>query len=260
VFLRWEQGFGDTLQFCRYAQMVRQRGAKVVMSVQDPVLRLLKQLEPGIEIVGATEEPDRFDFQCALMSLPLVFGTTLETIPSKQSYLGADPDLAAQHAAHLPSRTGTRIGLVWSGGADHKSDRRRSSRFMQFSQLQPLFTADADWVCLQKEIRDSDTQAIQQATDVTFLVEKLTDFADTAAVIDQLDLVITIDTGVAHLAGAMGKPVWILLPFSAEWRWLSSGDSSPWYPSARLFRQPKIGDWSSVIERVRAELLKNGRS
>jgi len=251
VFLYWEQGLGDTVQFCRYAGLVQARGARVVMSVQDPLVRLLRQLEPRIEIMGADQEPAAFDLHCPLMSLPLAFATTLETIPSAPRYLAAIPELKAQWAARLPRGSRPRIGLAWSGSPAHPNDHNRS---MQPGQLQPLLSFDADWFCLQKEFRAGDAAAFRGCPRIAFLNEGVQDFADTAAVIDQLDLVIAVDTSVAHLAGALGKPVWILLPFSADWRWLLDRDESPWYPSARLFRQPRIDDWSSVIAQVTSEL------
>jgi tetratricopeptide (TPR) repeat protein len=256
VFLYWEQGLGDTIQFCRYAGLVQARGARVVMSVQDPLVRLLRQLEPQVEIIGANQVPSAFDFHCPLMSLPLALGTTRETIPSEPRYLVADPHLKTQWATRLPARTKPRIGLVWSGNAVHPNDHNRS---INLSLLQPLLSLDADWFCLQKEFRESDSATLRDNLQITLLDAELRDFADTAAVIDQLDLVIAVDTSVVHLAGALGKPVWLLLPFSSDWRWFLDREDSSWYSSARLFRQPQIGDWSSVIGRVKSEMASRFR-
>ena len=247
LFLYWEQGLGDTIQFCRYARLAQARGARVVMSVQDPLVRLLRQMEPPIEILGADQELDGFDFHCPLMSLPLAFGTSRETIPSMPRYLAADPALKAQWAGRLPGGARPRIGLAWSGNPIHPNDHNRS---MRLSALQPLLSMEAEWVCLQKELRPDDEAALAEGRPITFLADALKDFADTAAVIEALDLVITVDTAVAHLAGALGKPVWILLAFSADWRWPPDREESAWYPSARLYRQPRIDDWPSVIARV----------
>ncbi len=252
LFLYWEQGLGDTIQFCRYARLTLSRAARVVMSVQDPLVRLLRPMEPQIEIIGADQEPDDFDFHCPLMSLPLAFGTTGETIPSAPRYLAADPALKAQWAERLPPGPRPRIGLAWSGNPIHPNDHNRS---MTPALLQPLLSINADWFCLQKEIRAQDAETLEGFPKITLLGESLEDFADTAAVIEALDLVITVDTAVAHLAGALGKPVWILLPFSTDWRWSPDREESAWYSSARLYRQPRIDDWPSVIARVKADLI-----
>jgi Flp pilus assembly protein TadD len=251
VFLHWEQGLGDTIQFCRYAKLIQALGAHVTLSVQSPLVRLLRQLEPGVEIIGADRQPVSFDLHSPLLGLPKVFRTTLETIPRQQSYLQADPSLAASWRERLGPQRRPRIGLVWSGSPGFKNDHNRSLRF---NLLAPLLELDVDWISLQKELRPEDTVALTRLGKPAFYGDQLTDFADTAALTDQLDLVISVDTSVAHLAAAMGKPTWILLPFSPDWRWLLDRPDSPWYPSARLFRQPAIGDWGSVVEAVKAAL------
>jgi tetratricopeptide (TPR) repeat protein len=251
LFLHWEQGLGDTIQFGRYDKLLNARGARVVMSVQDPLYRLFKQSHSDIEIIGQDEAPAAFDYHCPLMSLPLAFATTPETIPARPSYLFADKVLRDAWNMQLPPKTTPRIGIVWSGGAKHKNDRYRS---IDLSILAPLLTADVHWISLQKELKEGDAAALRQYRHVEFYGEQLLDFAETAAVIDLLDLVITVDTGVAHLAGAMGKPVWILLPYNADWRWLLDRSDSPWYPSARLFRQDSARSWENVIAQVRDAL------
>ncbi|HLK25630.1 MAG TPA: tetratricopeptide repeat protein [Caulobacteraceae bacterium] len=251
VFLRYEQGLGDTLQFCRYAKLAHARGARVVMSVQDPLVRLLKQLEPQIEIIGEREMPAAFDLYAPLMSLPHAFGTTVETVPAEPRYLAGDPTLKARWRDRLPPRTRPRIGLVWSGNPKHKNDRNRS---IALGELEPLLSLDAEWVSLQKEVREGDAETLSRLGRIYALGPELGDFADTAALIDELDLVLTVDTSIAHLAGALGKPVWVLLPYGPDFRWLRQREDSPWYPSARLFRQASLGDWSPVIAKVRDEL------
>ncbi len=251
LFLWWEQGFGDTIQFCRYAKLAEARGAKVILAVQKSLHKLLKQISPTIAFVDLDDAPREFDYHCPLLSLPLAFGTTLATIPAQQPLLQADEELRVAWAARLPPKTRPRIGLVWSGRAEHKNDRNRS---MELRQLLPILSADADWICLQNEIREKDLAVLRQDGRMTFFGDELRDFSDTAAVIDLMDLVITVDTSVAHLAGAMGKPVWILLPHNPDWRWLIDRDDSPWYPSARLFRQQQIADWAGVIDRVKDRL------
>jgi hypothetical protein len=251
LFIHWEQGFGDTIQFSRFAKLAQARGARVVMAVQQPLCALLRGLGSAIRVVSPQEVPADCDYRCPTLSLPLALRTTLAAIPAEPSYLSADAELRAAWSARLAPKRRPRIGLVWSGSTKHKNDRNRS---MEFEQLLPLLDADAEWICLQREIRENDGAALRQDGRVAFFGDDLGDFSDTAALLDLMDLVITIDTSVAHLAGAMGKPVWILLPFNPDWRWLLDRDDSPWYPSARLFRQQRIGDWAAVVERVTGEL------
>jgi len=252
LFVHWEQGLGDTIQFCRYGKLLKSRGAKVVMSVQEPLYRLLRQMSPDIEIVKHDEVPAAFDYHCPMMSLPLAVGTTLEDLSSEQRYIFADGQLRKTWDVRLPPQTKPRIGIVWSGSAKHKNDRNRS---IDLPALAPLFSIDAHWISLQKELRHDKAALLQQLRQIVFYGDELSDFSDTAAVIDLLDLVITVDTSVAHLAGAMGRPVWILLPYNSDWRWLSGRDDSPWYPTARLFRQHDVRSWENVIARVHAALL-----
>lgn len=257
VFLHWEQGLGDTLQFCRYAKLLTARGAKVVMSVQEPLYGLLGQLGSGVQVIHQDEVPAAFDFHCPMMSLPLAFATTLHSIPSEDRYLVADDSLRRQWSTRLPPAARARIGLVWAGSKSHKNDRNRS---MDLSALARLFDTDAHWISLQKEVRDGDAAVLQQYPHFLRCGDDLRDFSDTAAVIDLLDLVITVDTSVAHLAGAMGKPVWIMLPFNSDWRWLVDRDDSPWYPTVRLFRQHDPRSWDNVISGLEAALESFVRS
>lgn len=244
ILLRAEQGLGDTIQFARYAPLLRADGARVTLAVQPPLRRLLATLAPGLEVVAARE--GGVDLGCPLLSLPLIFGTTLDTIPAPPRYLTAEEDLVAAWRARLPSDAKRRIGLVWSGNPKHRNDRNRS---LPLSVLEPLLDIDAHWISLQKDVPERDAETIERLT-LMRVNDGLRDFTDTAALIEALDLVIAVDTSVAHLAGALGKPVWILLPFSPDWRWLTGRDDSPWYPSARLFRQTAPADWAGVIRRV----------
>ncbi len=250
VFVHCEQGLGDTIQFYRYGKLLTQRGAKVVMSVQEPLCSLLRPIGPNIQILNAHEIPTAFDYHCPLMSLPLAFGTTLETVPSEPAYIVADAQRSKAWDTRLP-RTKLRIGIVWAGNAKHRNDRNRS---IALSALAPLLSADAQWISLQKELRAGDADLLAGLPQIARCGEELTDFSDTAALLDRLDLIITVDTSVAHLAGAMGKPVWILLAFNTDWRWLADRDESPWYPSARLFRQDELGSWDNVVARLGAAL------
>jgi tetratricopeptide (TPR) repeat protein len=258
LFIHWEGGFGDTLHFCRYAGVAAARGARVVLSVQDPLRRLLRTLGAGVEVIGSDAQPDAFDYHCPMMSLPLALGTTLETIPSAPRYLAADAAAVAAWRGRLAGLGGLRVGLCWAGNAlggnraARMLDRRRA---IPLAQLAPLAgVAGVQFVSLQKGDGAAQAAALPAGMALHDWTEELNDFADTAALIEALDLVITVDTSVAHVAGALGKPVWILNRFDGCWRWLLERDDSPWYPSARLFRQPAQGDWDGVIVAVVAAL------
>ena len=246
LFLYYEQGLGDTIQFSRYALLAAEQGAKVVLSVHDPLRRLFKDFDPRILVIGQKEEPSEFDLHCPLLSLPLAFGTKLETIPTwPEGYLKAPAEEVAAWAQRLPAGR-RRIGLAWSGSSLHYNDSLRS---ISLAKLTPLFQSGDVWVSLQKDPRDRDRPALE-ASGILDPTAELGDFADTAALMSALDLVITVDTSVAHLAGALGKPVWVMLPFAPDFRWLLRREDSPWYPSMRLFRQQRSGDWDGVIAKI----------
>jgi len=228
-----EQGFGDTIQFVRYVPMLEERGARVWLLCRAELARLL---EPIVAVVRSGEALPDYDFCCPLLDLPMLFGTRVGNIPSPIAYLRGE---TGGRKSEKP-----RIGLVWAGSPRHREDLRRS---MRFEQMKPLCTLpNIEWVNLQVG------PPAQQAEGSTVVGPgmALRDFTDTRAVIESLDLVITVDTAVAHLAGAMGKVVWVLLPKVPDWRWLLEREDSPWYPSMRLFRQPSWGDWDSVMKRV----------
>jgi tetratricopeptide (TPR) repeat protein len=248
ILLHAEQGFGDTLQFVRYVPRVAARGARVLLEVQAPLKSLLAAT-PGIAAIFAGGEPlPAFDYQCPLMSLPLAFGTALATIPADVPYVGAPPDRAARWRARLAAVPRPRIGLVWSGRPTHINDRNRS---IAPHRLLPLLAdPHAAFVGLQRDVRPEDEAVLRAHARILDIGSELIDFADTAAAIAELDLVISVDTAVVHLAGAIGKPVWILLPHAVDFRWMYGRDDSPWYPSARLFRQTRAGDWDDVVARV----------
>jgi tetratricopeptide (TPR) repeat protein len=248
VLLWHEQGLGDTLQFCRYAIMVAALGATVVLEVQPSLKRLLEQSFRRIALVIATgEQAPACDFATPLMSLPLVFGTQGDTIPFLPSYLTADPIRIEAWASRLgPRRRKLRIGVTFSGNAAHKKDPERSVPTSHFEALR----AFAEICIVQNKLRDGAEAMFARLPDVHFFGDDINDFSDTTALIANLDLVISADTSVAHLAGAMGKPAWILLPAVPDWRWQLNRDDSPWYPSARLFRQQRSGNWDQVFERV----------
>jgi tetratricopeptide (TPR) repeat protein len=263
LFLYWEQGLGDTLHFYRYARQVADRGARVVLSVPDGLVGLLRPLEPALQVIGVREDPPPFDVHAPLMSLPLAFKTRLNSIPGGVPYITADPDKAARWRERLGARRGPRVGLVWNGGfRPDQPDvwRANERRNIRFQDIAGLKLPDLDFYSLQKgEPAEGDLLALQPdhwpERNFINLADEMRDFSDTAALIENLDLVISVDTAVAHLAGAMGKPVWLLLPCVPDWRWLLNRDDSPWYPTARLFRQTAWDDWPGLIARVRQELI-----
>jgi tetratricopeptide (TPR) repeat protein len=290
LLLHAEQGLGDTLQFCRYASLVAQRGATVLLEVPATLMRLLAGLEGVSQLIEQGQPLPPFDLHCPLLSLPLAFGTDLDTIPAEVPYLFADEieaqawrgrmrdtdtgvgatsaiarvgvgaSASANAIAGASAASQLKVGLVWAGGNRphvpelRKNDLRRS---IGLSQLAALFDVpDVQFYSLQKGSAAQQLQAMRGGTlpEIIDYTDELDDFADTAALVANLDLVISVDTSTAHLAGAMGRPVWILNRFDTCWRWLLEREDSPWYPSARLFRQPSLGDWESVIERVRVAL------
>ena len=248
ILLHAEQGIGDTIQFLRYAPLVRDRGGRVIVECQSPLMNLVRSVD-GVSAVVAQRDPlPAFDLQCPLMSLPIPIRTRLDSIPANVPYIKADPTETATWKAILSSATGRKIGLVWAGKSSHRNDKNRSFPPEMFAPLAAV--PGITWINLQK---DSATSPPEQLKLLDY-THALTDFSETAALIANLDLIITVDTAVAHLAGAMAKPTWILLPAVPDWRWLLARDDSPWYPTARLFRQTTPGDWPSVINRVAAAL------
>jgi predicted O-linked N-acetylglucosamine transferase (SPINDLY family)/ADP-heptose:LPS heptosyltransferase len=252
ILLHAEQGFGDAIQFLRYVPSVVARGGKVVVEVRKPLIPLVARMA-GIEVVARGERLPAFDVQCPLMSLPLAFATTLETIPATTPYLTPAPERAAYWRNRIDVASGLKVGLAWAGSAVHRNDRNRSIPLDALSAL--IAVEGTRWFSLQVGPRAADLAA-RKGLAIADLAPELGDFGETAAVIAALDLVVTADTAVAHLAGALGKPVWVMLPFAADWRWMVGRDDSPWYPSMRLFRQPRPGDWTSVAAGVRAALAE----
>ncbi len=257
ILLHAEQGLGDAIQFSRYAALVAARGAEVILQVHAPLERLMRSLAVAragqAQIARLGEEPPEFDIECPLMSLPAVFGATVETVPWPGAYLGADAQAAAEKWAHTTDgRGGRRVGVAWAGNPRYKADRYRS---MKLSTLLPLLRLpDVQWISLQKGEAVEQLVGLPQDVRVLDGAGKDRDLADAAALVATLDLVITTDTSIAHLAGAMGKPVWIMLPYLSDWRWMQDVETTPWYPTARLFRQSSPGDWGGVLERAAAEL------
>ncbi|HTP91008.1 MAG TPA: tetratricopeptide repeat-containing glycosyltransferase family protein [Xanthobacteraceae bacterium] len=251
VLVHAEQGLGDTIQFARYVPLLAEAGAKVVLEVQSELRTLMARLDGVAAILARGEVPPPFDVHCPLGSLPLAFKTDPDTVPSRIPYLAADDAHLAKWTARLGGLARPRIAIAWAGNASHVNDRNRS---IAFARLSSLFAAPARFISIQRDVRSEDAAPLAAENRVMHVGAELEDFADTAAVIALADLVICVDTAVAHLAGAMGRPVWVLLPFNPDWRWTLKGDTSPWYPTARLFRQTRLGDWDGVIARVGADL------
>jgi tetratricopeptide (TPR) repeat protein len=253
-----EQGYGDSLQFVRFVPRAAALGACVTLLVEPPLVRLLGASLPGVEVVGRLPEDAVFDRQAAMLCLPRLLGVTLDTVAADMPYLAADPAAAAAWARRLAAIPGRKVGLVWAGASrrDNPSaaavDARRSLRLAQLAPLAAV--PGVQFVSLQ--VGEPASQAREPPSGLPLIdwTAELGDFADTAALVAGLDLVVTVDTAVAHLAGALGRPVWILSRFDGCWRWLQDRDDSPWHPTARLFRQPAPGDWASVIAAVAGAL------
>jgi hypothetical protein len=252
IYVQAEQGFGDTLQFARYLPRLNALARSVSLRVQDPLCALLRESLPGIDILGKGSAPSATpDYECALLSLPGRFHTRVETIPASVPYLRPPAERAARWQRRLAAMPGVKIGLVWAGSAEHANDFRRS---LPFAALAPvLAVAGASFASLQVGPRSRDRKG-RLAARVTDLSKELVDFSETAAAIAALDLVVAVDTAVAHLAGALGKPVWLLLPAVTDWRWLLGRADSPWYPTMRIFRQRDGEAWPDVITRIATEL------
>lgn len=251
ILLLSEQGLGDTLQFCRFAIVLREMGADVLLQVQPALKTLLVCLGSGIEVISTAEQLPEFDYYRAIMSIPHVLRTEVDTIPKSVPYLYTDEAKLRKWRNILGVSNKIRIGIVWSGNPDFKNDHNRS---MAFTDVISLISEDAEFYCLQKEIRPRDADLLPKQNGLFLIGTDFEDFSDTAAAVELMDIIVTIDTSVAHLAGAMGKPLWLMLPLHADWRWLRERKDSPWYPSARLFRQTKYGDWTDVISEVKEAL------
>jgi tetratricopeptide (TPR) repeat protein len=253
ILLHAEQGLGDTLQFVRYAPLVAELGGRAILEVQPRLVRLLRGL-PGVrQVLGRGDSLPEFAWHCPLMSLPLAFGTTMDTIPSQIPYLTAEPS-ETHTLAERRNGCGLRVGLAWAGNPQHRSDEQRS---MPLRALLPLAEVPGiHWISLQRGPACAQMQSLARQFPLVDASSGCRDFAETAALASTLDLIISVDTSVAHLAGAMGLPLWVALPRLADWRWLDEGENCAWYPTARLFRQEKDGDWTDPVERMAEELWR----
>jgi tetratricopeptide (TPR) repeat protein len=254
IVIAADEGLGDTIQFARYIPLVAALGARIILAIQEPLIPLLSRM-PGIsQCIPVAEAADlaAVDFHCPIMSLPFAFRTTLTTIPAPVSYVAApDPDRIRLWEQRLGTRDKLRVGLVWSGNPNHLDDHNRS---IPLQRLSRLLGENVAFISLQKEPKAEDKAELQETRRLLDVTSLITDFADTAALISCLDLVITVDTSVAHLAGALGCPTWTLLSYTPDYRWLLDRDDSVWYPTMRLFRQSERRDWDEVVERVRHAL------
>ena len=253
ILIHSEQGLGDIIQFSRYIPMVQALGPKqIIVEVPKALLSLISTINSNFKLIEMGKSIPRYDLQCPIMSLPHAFKTTVDNIPAVIPYLFVDNNKKEYWRKRLGIKKKSRIGFVWSGSSTHKNDHHRS---LLFKQLEPLFDLPFEFHSLQKEIRPVDLEALNKAKKIQQHQELLVDFTDTAALIEHLDLVISVDTSIVHLAGAMGKQVFILLPFAPDYRWMLERNDSQWYPTATLFRQPELDDWNNVIQKVKLALI-----
>jgi Tfp pilus assembly protein PilF len=256
LLLHCEGGFGDSLQFCRYAKLCAGLGATVVLEVPPQLHGLLGNLAGVSQVIVAGSALPPFDYQCPLMSLPLAFRTTLDTIPAAPGYLHPDPAKVGHWRTLLGERTSPRVGLAWSGNPNYPADSRRSVALADWvAHLPPGF----QYFRLQRHVRDADRKTLASNPIIASFADDLLDFDSTAALCELMDIIVSTDTSVPHLSGALGRPTWLLLPLNPDWRWLRDRSDSPWYPTARLYRQKSAGDWDEVFDRIAADLRQQIR-
>jgi len=250
VLIHSEQGFGDIIQFYRYLAELKKRDCKIILETPAPLVPLFATQKNDFEIIAWGAAYPHFDVHCPLMSLPHAFKTKLETIPASIPYLFSSPEKLDEWRTKLGRKGKPRVGVAWSGNLRNENARRN----MPLELFLPKMSTGIEWHVLQKDVREDDRSSLKSKLAISDHTASLNDFSDTAALIAELDLVISVDTVAAHLAGALGKPVWVLLPFHPDFRWLRDRTDSPWYPTARLFRQAHDGDWGDVIDQVSREL------
>lgn len=254
ILLQQEQGLGDILQFSRYAIDLERLGAKVILSVPSALIRVLRSLPGAHQLVPGEQPPPPFDVYCPFLSLPMALKTTVDTIPAHPGYLRAAPEAVSAWGARLGEHRKLRVGIVCSGNPVHGRDSLRS---LPLDQLLAVLPPGAEGVLLQREIRDGDRELVRQTPSLRWFSDELRDFADTAALCAQMDVVVAVDTSIAHLSGAMGIPTWVLLPHVPDWRWLLEREDSPWYPTVRLFRQRRHQEgWGEVLRRIGESLAQ----
>jgi tetratricopeptide (TPR) repeat protein len=246
ILIHSEQGLGDSIQFCRYCEYVKNKGARVILEVQSPLTGLMRDLAGVDAIIRSGEELPPFDYHCPLLSLPLAFNTDLDSIPAKQKYLSCSADKREFWSERLGHRNLPRVGLVWSGSRGHTNDHNRSIRLAEMLEYLPH---RFEYVSLQIEAREADKDCLGKSN-VKHYGDEIIDFSDTAALCELMELIICVDTSVAHLAAALGKKTWLILPYVPDWRWMLEGDTSPWYHSMRLYRQTADKKYSTVLDRI----------
>jgi len=251
ILLHAEQGMGDAIQFLRYAAPIAARGARLLLEIHRPLLALVRRLPGNVATLPLGAPLPPFDMHASLVDLPAIMGTSIETIPADIPYLDADPERVAAWRERLGGGVGLRVGLVWAGNPDHPNDRARS---LPPAALAPLFEVPAVRLFSLQVGPGAAGLAALPAARITDIGPALTDFAETAAAMAALDLIVTVDTAPAHLAGALGRPVWTLIADPADWRWMLERTDSPWYPTMRLFRQTRAGDWAEPVRAVAAAL------
>ncbi|HEX3504579.1 MAG TPA: tetratricopeptide repeat protein [Xanthobacteraceae bacterium] len=252
IYVQAEQGFGDTVQFARYIPLLAQRAGRVTLRVHQQLVTLLRESLPGITVLGDRGDAAPYQSDTVLLSLPRMFRTRLESIPAEVPYLRVPADAAQRWQTRLANMKGAKVGLVWAGNPEHVNDTRRS---LDLKTLGPLFDVrGASFVSLQYGPRTADLKKLKGKAAIENLGAQFDDFTDTAGAVSALDLVITVDTSVAHLVGALGKPVWVLLPWVTDWRWMLYREDNPWYPTMRLFRQKRGEDWADIVVQIAKEL------
>ena len=252
LLIHSEQGLGDVIQFCRYIPMLEKLGAEVILEIKATLVPLVSTLKCNLKIIEDGMELPNFDMYCPIMSMPLAFKTSINTIPHEVPYLYCDSDKIKVWHKKLGSKTKLRIGFVWSGSKTHKNDRNRS---ISLETFEPILQLPFEFHSIQKQIDSQEEAYLSKFQNVSLHQNDLLDFSDTAALLSQMDLTISVDTSVAHLAGALGKSLWLMLPFNPDYRWMVDGEISPWYPTMTLFRQTDIGNWNKVISDIKRQLI-----
>jgi len=256
ILIYGEQGLGDSIQFCRYLKLVSELGARILLDVPKPLVKLFKSIRCDTELIFIAEGStiSEFDYRCPLLSLPRAFKTEIHSIFAPQDYLQASSEQVKKWATRVGVKSKPRIGIAWSSASGFTHDAQRSVQLVDF--LDALPTQGFDYFCLQKEIKAIDQKALALNPQIQFFGHHLDDFSETAALVQQVDLVISTCTSIPHLSGALGKPTWLMLQYSADWRWFLNRTDSPWYPSLTLYRQSSRGDWAGVFRQIKSDLLK----